>query len=295
MKKRFIYDGKETNYEISSDGKVFNIKTGKELKGATARNEYRSVQLTIGDHPKTFMIHRLVAQTFLDNPNNYTIVDHIDRNKMNNDVSNLRWVDNMTNARNCQRKINSKRKYFYGAIDQKWRPLLEDNNYYASEDGEILNIQTRCLLQGSKRNGYTRICLPDGGYKSKHVLIWEAFNGRVPDNMVIDHIDGDKSNNALKNLRVISQSENMKNAQRNGHKGQIPISQYDSKGNFIKKYTSIQKAANAVGVTEAAVKTAANKYGSSAGYLWIRDDQDITIDELLKKTRAKIVKRSSDS
>ena len=158
-----------------------------------------------------------------------------------------------------------------------------------------MNIQTRCLLQGSKRNGYTRICLPDGGYKSKHVLIWEAFNGRVPDNMVIDHIDGDKSNNALKNLRVISQSENMKNVQRNGHKGQIPISQYDSKGNFIKKYTSIQKAADAVGVTEAAVKTAANKYGSSAGYLWIRDDQDITIDELLKKTRAKIVKRSSDS
>lgn len=47
MRKKIIIDNLETNYEISDDGKIFNIKTDRQLKGTCARNEYHSVQLTI--------------------------------------------------------------------------------------------------------------------------------------------------------------------------------------------------------------------------------------------------------
>lgn len=54
-------------------------------------------------------IHRLVAETFIPNPNGYKEVDHIDHNKQNNHVSNLRWVTHSENMKNkksksCKRK-----------------------------------------------------------------------------------------------------------------------------------------------------------------------------------------------
>ena len=104
--------------------------------------------------------------------------------------------------------------------------------------------------------------------------------------MVIDHIDGNRSNNKLSNLRLVSQSENMNNAQVNGHKGQVRISQYDKDGNFIAKYNSIREAARIINGSEVAIKDAANRHGSSAGYFWIREDQNLTIEELLKITIA---------
>ena len=61
MRKKILVDGKETNYEISDMGEVFNLKTNRQLKGTYARNEYHSVQLTIEGKPKSFMTHRLVA------------------------------------------------------------------------------------------------------------------------------------------------------------------------------------------------------------------------------------------
>lgn len=281
--KTIIIDNEETNYEISSDGKVFNKKTGRELKGTYARNEYHSVQLTINGKPKTFMVHRLVASHFCENPNNYTIVDHIDRNKLNNDYTNLRWVDNSTNVKNVGEKGTIKITKFQGTLDGSWKEARV-TDLYCNEDGLIVNKKTNHLLKGSLRNNYIRITLPDGKHKSAHIIIWEAFNGPIPEGMVIDHIDGNRSNNKLSNLRLVTQSENMKNAQINGHKGQVKISQYDSNGNFIAKYDSIREASIAINGNEYAIKQAADRFGKSAGYFWIRDDQNITIEEVLKKT-----------
>jgi len=90
------------DYLIYEDGRVFSKKTRKFMKCNDNGRGYLQVSFNL-DKIYTHKIHRLVALHYIPNPNNYPQVDHIDRNTLNNDVSNLRWVDGSTNCQN--RKI----------------------------------------------------------------------------------------------------------------------------------------------------------------------------------------------
>lgn len=90
---------KNCNYEISSDGRVRNHKTKKELKlGKDSRGYYR-VSFSFGSrgNQKTMFIHRLVAENFIKNTHNKKQVNHIDGDKLNNNCSNLEWVTSKEN------------------------------------------------------------------------------------------------------------------------------------------------------------------------------------------------------
>lgn len=292
MKKKIIFENQETNYSVDELGNVYNDKFNRIMKGTTARNEYLSVQLSINGKVKTLMVHRLVAEAFLPNPHNYPIVDHIDRNKMNNKVTNLRWVTIEENNNNKDRnKIRKQREINHMKITDDFKEIPSCPSYYVSKEGIVLNSSGR-ILEGNERNGYLRVNLING-HRSIHRLVWETFKGEIPEGMVIDHIDGNRSNNSLSNLRLVTQSENMDNAQVNGHKGQVKVSRYDKEGNFIAKYNSIREAANAISGNEVAIRSAADRFGASAGYYWIREDQEITIEELLKITPSNKAKSTS--
>ena len=85
-------------YEISIDGKVQNIKTNRILKTHLSGAGYKSLRLGAGKH---HYIHRLVATRYLPAPTSEgCVVDHIDKNKLNNHASNLRWVSKSVNSRN---------------------------------------------------------------------------------------------------------------------------------------------------------------------------------------------------
>ena len=282
MRKSIIIDGKITNYEVSDDGKIFNIKTGKELKGTYRTNEYHSVILTIDGKNRTFLVHRLIAQAFIDNPNNYPIVDHINQNKHDNRIENLRWVNYSTNAKNVSKtKKVLKHEYWDRDFDEKhWKPLLINSNYYASDTGLIVNSKTKMILKFTNRNGYKRVSI-DNKPLSVHRLIWEAFNGLIPDRIQVDHINGDKADNRLENLRLVSGSDNMKNAYVNGHSTAVRIYQFDENGNFIADYSTIREAAQAINGNEYAIKKASDRLGTSSGYYWLRGQDKDRINEII--------------
>lgn len=119
--------GYEGLYQVSNLGSVKSIdrkvfgkehlfvqfKKGKIKKAHLSGKGYLKVVLYKENKPKRCYVHRLVAETFLNNPNNLPQVNHKDENKLNNNVSNLEWC---TNKYNCnygtknERMINTRLK-----------------------------------------------------------------------------------------------------------------------------------------------------------------------------------------
>ena len=85
-------------YEVSDAGEVRNVVTGKMLKGGLNSHGYPRVMLYPGR--KRMSVHRLVAVCFIENPENKPFVDHIDRDRTNNRITNLRWATQSENAQN---------------------------------------------------------------------------------------------------------------------------------------------------------------------------------------------------
>lgn len=94
------------NYQVSSLGRIRNSKTKKELKPGVSADGYQRVNLRDDTGVVvTRMVHRLVAEAFVHNsdPENLTIVNHIDQNRKNASSGNLEWVSAKENANHADR------------------------------------------------------------------------------------------------------------------------------------------------------------------------------------------------
>jgi len=93
------------NYLIYEDGRVYNKKYNRFLKPATNRGGYKYVNLSKQGKYKTHTVHRLLAEHYINNPENKKYVDHINRIRSDNRLENLRWA---THTENNQNKTISK-------------------------------------------------------------------------------------------------------------------------------------------------------------------------------------------
>ena len=118
------------NYEISICGQVRNINTNKNLKPGLVRGYY-TVTLAKNKKSKHLRVHRLVMQNFIPNIEKCECIDHIDNNKTNNSISNLRWCTRQQNNFNRSLNVNSTTKV-KGVVwindIQRWRALIHFNN-----------------------------------------------------------------------------------------------------------------------------------------------------------------------
>lgn len=101
--------GYEEEYEILTFGKMVSIKFNKRIimKPDLNSGGYNLVKLSKNGITKGFLVSRLVGLNFIPNPENKPIVDHINENKTNNMISNLRWATNGQNHMNTKLSKNN--------------------------------------------------------------------------------------------------------------------------------------------------------------------------------------------
>lgn len=152
--------GYEALYEVSNWGRVKSLKFGKERilkQGKDKKTGYLHVVLCKNNIKKTFLVHRLVAEAFIPNPNNYKEVNHKDEDKTNNSVDNLEW---------CDRKYNQN----YGTIIERLsKPVLQ----YDLEENLIREWASamECSRNGYS-NGHVSECCR-GERKTHKGFIWK--------------------------------------------------------------------------------------------------------------------------
>ena len=145
-------------YEVSNLGNVKSIKNNTLIKPALNKGYLRLVLYKNGKK-KNKTIHQLVAQAFIDNPNDYICVNHINEVKTDNRVENLEWCDN-----NYNDNYGTRNKRIAKRLSKKIVQLDINNNYIntwdsASDVGRIIginpsNIRSCCRNIRKNAGGY---------------------------------------------------------------------------------------------------------------------------------------------
>ena len=217
MEKNIILNNQKTDFWLEDTGRLHNVKTGRWLKGGINKG-YHFYSIYFKGKQYILYTHRIVAEYFLPAPKEgQTIVHHLDGNRLNNNVNNLEWVSPEEHNQTIKNlgQLNTKRnknQYItdieqYGKIAQ-----FRDTPYYATEDGRILNLSKKTELKPCTSGNYLRFNAAYGINKKFliHRVVWESFNGPIPEGMDVDHIDGNPHNNSLNNLQILSHRDNLK-------------------------------------------------------------------------------------
>jgi len=108
--------GYEEYYIVSSEGEVFSLRTNKIMREFNSPQGYKRVELNVGGMAIKKSVHRLVAEAFIPNPNNYPVINHKDENPQNNNVDNLEWCTYKynTNYGTCIERRVANTDYKYG-------------------------------------------------------------------------------------------------------------------------------------------------------------------------------------
>ena len=129
-------------YEISKFGVIRNV-TNKKIKSQyISSTGYYMVSFSYNNKSKPQRVHRLIASTFIDNPNNYRFINHIDGDKLNNSIDNLEW---------CTHSQNMKHAFETGLI----------NNTGIENGMSKLNEENVIQIKVMLRNGYSQQKIAD--------------------------------------------------------------------------------------------------------------------------------------
>lgn len=111
-------------YSVSNLGSVMNNKSGRILNPALDTHGYKKITIGSAAFRVSKGVHKMVGELFLENPNNYEVLDHINRNRQDNRVENLRWVSRSTNCANREFINKTGERCIYHSYGGKFKVML---------------------------------------------------------------------------------------------------------------------------------------------------------------------------
>lgn len=237
--RSIIIDGIKTNYLISNTGLVYSNFIKKELK-LSCQQGYLFVTLSVGNKPRRFRVHRLVAQTFIENNDSLkNVVNHKDGNRMNNCVDNLEW---------CTQQENIIHAWRTGLAKSGRKKKVKQYDL----QGNLLNIFNSIQEAAKETNSLdSKITLCCQGFRTSH----NNYFWRYED-------DDDYQTTEKKYV-----PPTIKKA----------VGQYDiNTGELIAKYESACQAARKINGTQSAITRCCNgKNNHHKGFVWKFLDDEI--------------------
>lgn len=217
---------------VSNLGKVRRNAREITIKAGHIRN-YSAVE-SKGTLLKTgyvtafgYAVHRLIYSSFMKEKINYGfVVHHKDNDRKNNSLSNLEKITYSMNNEAKRRKPSSqpkKNRKWRGQKErdvisgEQWKVIPGFLNYDISDLGRIYSSHNGGKMMAlTPSNGYLTVKLSKGKRDydtfSIHRLVYATFTGEIPKGHVVHHIDHNKENNRLGNLKCVTYSENTKAA-----------------------------------------------------------------------------------
>lgn len=161
-------------------------------------------------------------------------------------------------------------------IKEIWKPVVGyEAMYEVSNLGRVKSLNYRrsgregIMTPTESTCGYPQLILSRDSTQNRfvvHCLVYEAFNGKIPEGHVIEHINGVKNDNRIENLRIATREENNFSKQQQYMK---PVSQYTQDGEFIKEWPNAKAVERELGFSQSNIsKCCRGRYKQAYKYIW---------------------------
>ena len=174
----------EDSYEIEVDSPHRIRKIGTNRFVSTSVNSVHGyVQINLNGRPH--LLHRILAKHFIPNPNDLPQVDHIDKDPLNNNIENLRWISNSNNMKNRTVERYGRREYLNAAPNDLIEIIryndfeFEENKYFfCCENDKVvqrLNDHKWRFLSECAQNGLLKVNMKDINGRNHQILMYKLI------------------------------------------------------------------------------------------------------------------------